>query len=227
MKKSKRIISICIMICIMLGTISPMNNYISAQAKQSDVESVIDSLAHMYKNDTEYRTELEKNPEESVCVADRIIISNGAPLSETYDSVSSAYIYGSNYMQYKNEADAKYAFEQFYNSGYEPYYDSVFKSENAENQDVVKQTSVNSVKSSSITAYTDSFNTLSVDSESDVNTALDYYKNKIKSQIVVAVLDTGIQYSLDVFKDRVIRTYVHIWIFHQMLLMMNWKPVRY
>lgn len=208
MKKSKRIISICIMICIMLGTMSPMNNFISAQAKQSDVESVIDSLAHMYKNDTEYRTELENNPEESVCVADRIIVSNGAPLSETYDSVSSAYIYGSNYIQYKNEADAKYAFEQFYNSGYEPYYDSVFKSENAENQDVVKQTSVNSVKSSSITAYTDSFNTMSVDSESDVNTALDYYKNKIKSQIVVAVLDTGIQYSLDVFKDRVIRTYM-------------------
>lgn len=202
----RKIISVCIVACILLSGIYTIQDVISIQEKQIEINNAIGALAEMYKNDEQYRNELEDSDEDSVCIANRIIIKSDYPISNTYDSNNSIYSFGYNYIQYKNEEVAQYAFNKFEEQGYHPFYDSVFENEQIEQDE--KEYKTTSTPDSSAYSLVENTEFNYAYAECDINAALDYYKYKLKSNIVIAVIDTGLYYDLDIFKNRIIRTHM-------------------
>ena len=89
-------------------------------------------------------------------------------------------------MQYADENNAEKALHNYENSGYIVSYDSV----------------ANCTDSANHQEWGDNWSYERVDSDS----ALDYYKLKAKPTINIAVVDSGINYNHELFKNRITRT---------------------
>lgn len=199
----KKIISIFLSLSILLSVIYQFDTVIASQVKANDIDNTIEVLSRMYdNNDRDFKNELYSSNTESVTIPNRIILKCDNPNINTYDSTESTYCFGYYFIQYSDDESAQYAFDRFEEQGYAPVYDSICTTQESEiyTQYHIANAEFNASSESSMNfdwAY----------SVCDINAALDYYKYKIKSEVVVAVIDSGINYNIDVFKNRVIRTY--------------------
>ena len=117
----------------------------------------------------------------------RLIVKTNDSIDE-YGAVDSVYGFGYAFLQYADDESAEFAKTQYENAGYTADYDSVI---------TTSSTSIGSSGNwSDEWAY----------EETDAVSALDYYKSKIKPNINIAILDSGINYNHELFKNRVVRT---------------------
>lgn len=161
----------------------------SVLAQERKLESILSTGQKISEMCSEYDTDnTEASDDEDKTVYTRLIIKTDNPIDE-YGAVDSVYGFGYAFLQYADEESAQKAKENYEKSGYTADYDSVI---------TTSSTSIGSGGNwSDEWAY----------EETDAVSALDYYKSKIKPNINIAILDTGINYNHELFKNRVVRTH--------------------
>lgn len=123
-------------------------------------------------------------------VNNRLIVQTDTAIDE-YKAIDSVYGFGYAFLQYADEKSAKKAKAQYENSGYNVDYDSM--------------TTLCNTNSNNYPQYTNWPEEWAYE-ETDAVSALDYYKLKAKSNINIAVVDSGINYNHELFKNRIVRT---------------------
>ena len=123
-------------------------------------------------------------------IDNRLMVKTNDRIDE-YGAVDSVYGFGYAFLQYADEKSAKKAKAQYENSGYNVDYDSM--------------TTLCNTNSNNYPQYTNWPEEWAYE-ETDAVSALDYYKLKAKSNINIAVVDSGINYNHELFKNRIVRT---------------------
>ena len=182
----KKIISIILTLTMFTSVIYPCQSVLAQERKLESILSTGQKISEMC---SEYDTDnTEASDDEDKTVYTRLIIKTDNPIDE-YGAVDSVYGFGYAFLQYADEESAQKAKENYEKSGYTADYDSVI---------TTSSTSIGSGGNwSDEWAY----------EETDAVSALDYYKSKIKPNINIAILDTGINYNHELFKNRVVRTH--------------------
>jgi len=120
-------------------------------------------------------------------IDNRLIVKTNDNIDE-YGAVDSVYGFGYAFLQYADEKSAQKAKEKYEESGYTVDYDFV----------VTSSSTYDKYNTNDEWAY----------EETDAVSALDYYKLKAKLNINIAVVDSGINYNHELFKNRIERTKV-------------------
>lgn len=180
----KKRLSVLLSIIIVLSICAPITSVMAEEArKQSALKTgkEIAALCNEYDN----YNELDSTDEQTINT--RLIVKSDDKIEE-YGAVDSVYGFGYAFLQYADDESAEFAKTQYENAGYTADYDSVI---------TTSSTSIGSSGNwSDEWAY----------EETDAVSALDYYKSKIKPNINIAILDSGINYNHELFKNRVVRT---------------------
>lgn len=180
----KKRLSVLLSIIIVLSICAPITSVMAEEArKQSALKTgkEIAALCNKYDN----YNELDSTDEQTINT--RLIVKSDDKIDE-YDAIDSVYGFGYAFLQYADDESAEFAKTQYENAGYTADYDSVI---------TTSSTSIGSSGNwSDEWAY----------EETDAVSALDYYKSKIKPNINIAILDSGINYNHELFKNRVVRT---------------------
>lgn len=177
----KKAISILMSLCIMAGIIYPCQDVFAEETLKREAQDVSIELAQICeKYDDEYADETE-----CVQINERLIVKTDNHIDE-YGAIDSAYGLGYAFLQYQNSFDAENAYNMYTSLGYTVSYDSTVNTQAYE-------------ESEQEWAY----------KEIDSISTVDYYKLKIKSKIVVAVVDTGVKYTHSLLKDRCERTNIN------------------
>lgn len=158
--------------------IYPCQSVIAAEIKQNNALTIGKEISEMC---SEYDDTVTK---EGV-INTRLIVKSDDKIEE-YDAIDSVYGFGYVFLQYADEENAEKALHNYENSGYIVSYDSV----------------ANCTDSANHQEWGDNWSYDRVDSDS----ALDYYKLKAKPTINIAVVDSGINYNHELFKNRITRT---------------------
>ena len=178
----KKRLSVLLSIIIVLSICAPLTSDMAEEArKQSALKTgkEIAALCNEYDN--------YSNSNDGDKIDNRLIVKTNDNIDE-YGAVDSVYGFGYAFLQYADEKSAQKAKENYEESGYTADYDSVI---------TTSSTSIGSGGNwSDEWAY----------EETDAVSALDYYKSKIKPNINIAILDSGINYNHELFKNRVVRT---------------------
>ena len=176
----KKIISIILTLTMFTSMIYPCQSVIAAEIRQSNALATGQEISEMC---AEYGN---KGTADGV-INTRLIVKTNDSIDE-YGAVDSVYGFGYAFLQYADDESAEFAKTQYENAGYTADYDSVI---------TTSSTSIGSSGNwSDEWAY----------EETDAVSALDYYKSKIKPNINIAILDSGINYNHELFKNRVVRT---------------------
>ena len=178
----KKRLSVLLSIIIVLSICAPLTSVMAEEArKQSALKTgkEIAALCNEYDN----YNELDSTDEQTINT--RLIVKSDDKI-EQYDAIDSVYGFGYVFLQYADENNAEKALHNYENSGYIVSYDSL----------------ANCTDSANHQEWGDNWSYERVDSDS----ALDYYKSKIKPNINIAILDSGINYNHELFKNRVVRT---------------------
>lgn len=180
----KKRLSVLLSIIIVLSICAPITSVMAEEArKQSALKTgkEIAALCNKYDN----YNELDSTDEQTINT--RLIVKSDDKIEE-YDAIDSVYGFGYAFLQYADDESAEFAKTQYETSGYTADYDSDI---------TTSSTSIGSGGNwSDEWAY----------EETDAVSALDYYKSKIKPNINIAILDSGINYNHELFKNRVVRT---------------------
>ena len=178
----KKRLSVLLSIIIVLSICAPITSVMAEEArKQSALKTgkEIAALCNEYDN--------YSNSNDGDKIDNRLIVKTNDNIDE-YGAVDSVYGFGYAFLQYADDESAEFAKTQYENAGYTADYDSVI---------TTSSTSIGSGGNwSDEWAY----------EETDAVSALDYYKLKAKSNINIAVVDSGINYNHELFKNRVVRT---------------------
>ena len=178
----KKRLSVLLSIIIVLSICAPLTSVMAEEArKQSALKTgkEIAALCNKYDN----YNELDSIDEQTINT--RLIVKSNDKIEE-YDAIDSVYGFGYVFLQYADEENAEKALHNYENSGYIVSYDSV----------------ANCTDSANHQEWGDNWSYDRVDSDS----ALDYYKLKAKPTINIAVVDSGINYNHELFKNRITRT---------------------
>lgn len=179
----KKIISLFMSLTMFTTVLYPCQSAIAQEVKLDDILSTGQEVSEMCEEyDDEYSDVTEPTQ-----VRDRLIVKTNDNIDE-YGAVDSVYGFGYAFLQYADEESAQFAKAQYEKSGYTVDYDSVITA------------SSTSISTSS------NWNDEWAYEETDAASALDYYKLKVKPTINVAVIDSGINYNHELFKNRVVRT---------------------
>lgn len=191
----KKMLSLLLSLILVMSTFAPMNCVIASAASQIEVNRATDDLAEMLSEDEKLLSE-----DKSTVVNRRIILKTDGKNVDTYNSTMSVDMYGYTIVQYENIESASVAFSRFDALGYEPLYDkiSVFN-------EVDEETSDYELDSYSYSKYRDEKYEWGY-AMCDIDEAVDYYKYKVNREVVVGVIDSGIQYDINLFKNRVVRS---------------------
>ena len=178
----KKRLSVLLSIIIVLSICAPLTSVMAEEArKQSALKTgkEIAALCNEYDN--------YSNSNDGDKIDNRLMVKTNDNIDE-YGAVDSVYGFGYAFLQYADDESAEFAKTQYETSGYTADYDSVI---------TTSSTSIGSGGNwSDEWAY----------EETDAVSALDYYKSKIKPNINIAILDSGINYNHELFKNRVVRT---------------------
>lgn len=178
----KKRLSVLLSIIIVLSICAPLTSVMAEEArKQSALKTgkEIAALCNEYDN--------YSNSNDGDKIDNRLMVKTNDNIDE-YGAVDSVYGFGYAFLQYADDESAEFAKTQYENAGYTADYDSVI---------TTSSTSIGSSGNwSDEWAY----------EETDAVSALDYYKSKIKPNINIAILDSGINYNHELFKKRVVRT---------------------
>lgn len=184
----KRIISFIMALILISSLIYPCKSVITEKTELKTILSIGQDISEMCAQyDENYIDNAESLSDEEKTVYTRLIVKTDESIDE-YGAVDSIYGFGYAFLQYEDDESAEFAKTQYENAGYTADYDSV-------------------VTASSTSISTGSnWNTEWAYEETDAVSALDYYKLKVKSNINIAILDSGINYNHELFKNRVVRT---------------------
>lgn len=176
----KKRLSVLLSIIIVLSICAPLTSVMAEEArKQSALKTgkEIAALCNEYDN--------YSNSNDGDKIDNRLMVKTNDNIDE-YGAVDSVYGFGYAFLQYADEKSAQKAKENYEKSGYTADYDCV----------VTSSSTYDKYNMNEEWAY----------EETDAVSALDYYKLKAKSNINIAVVDSGINYNHELLKYRVVRT---------------------
>lgn len=179
----KKIISISLSLIMTVSVLAPCHSVIAQEVQLQGIVSTGNKIAELCAEYDDYNTACDDAE-----IKDRLIVKASGNIDE-YGAVDSVYGFGYAFLQYADEKTAKKAKTQYENLGYTVDYDSVV------------------TVSSSTSTYSNWSDEWAYE-ETDAVSALDYYKLKVKPNINIAVVDSGINYNHELFKNRVVRTNV-------------------
>lgn len=180
----KKRLSVLLSIIIVLSICAPITSVMAEEARKQSVLKTGKEIAALCNEYDNY-----SNSNDGDKIDNRLIVKTDTAIDE-YGAVDSIYGFGYAFLQYTNNIAAKKALNYYKNSGYVVNYDSL----------------VTCMDSADHNQWGDEWAYERVDSDS----AIDYYKLKVKSNINIAVVDSGINYNHELFKNRIIRTKYNI-----------------
>lgn len=178
----KKRLSVLLSIIIVLSICAPLTSVMAEEARKQSVLKTgkeIASLCNEYDN--------YNNKKDGDKIDNRLIVKTNDNIDK-YGAIDSVYGFGYAFLQYADEKSAQKAKENYEESGYTADYDCV----------VTSSSTYDKYNTNEEWAYEDT----------DAVSALDYYKLKAKSNINIAVVDSGINYNHELFKNRIERTKV-------------------
>lgn len=170
--------------------IYPCQSVIAQEIELNNTLSVGQDIAEMCAEYDDY-SGLDDTDDKTINT--RLIVKTDNSIDE-YGAIDSVYGFGYAFLQYADEESAQVAKTQYENLGYTVSYDSM-------------ATLCNTNSSNNLPQYANWPEEWAYE-ETDAVSALDYYKLKVKSNINIAVVDSGINYNHELFKNRVVRTKV-------------------
>lgn len=176
----KKRLSVLLSIIIVLSICAPITSVMAEEAKKQSVLKTGKEIAALCNEYDNY-----SNSNDGDKIDNRLIVKTDTPIDE-YGAVDSVYGFGYAFLQYADEKSAQKAKENYEESGYTADYDCV----------VTSSSTYDKYNTNDEWAY----------EETDAVSALDYYKLKAKSNINIAVVDSGINYNHELLKYRVVRT---------------------
>lgn len=187
----KKVISIILTLTMFLSVIYPCESVIAEEISKENALAIGNEIAQMCAEYDDY-SELDASDDKTIDT--RLIVKSDNTIDE-YGAIDSVYGFGYAFLQYADEKSAKYAMEKYLSLGYMAEYDSVATSQIIDDDG----DDFDPVNSDADWAY----------KEVDSPAVIDYYKYRIKSDIYIAVIDSGIDYTHSAFKNRVVRTNVN------------------
>ena len=182
----KKRLSVLLSIIIVLSICAPLTSVMAEEARKQSVLKTGKEIAALCSEYDNYN-ELDSTDEQTINT--RLIVKSDDKIEE-YDAIDSVYGFGYAFLQYADDESAEFAKTQYENAGHTADYDSVI---------TTSSTSIGSSGNwSDEWAY----------EETDAVSALDYYKLRAKLNINIAVVDSGINYNHELFKNRIERTKV-------------------
>ncbi len=181
----KKIMSLILTLAIFTSVIYPCQSVIAQEVKLNNILSIGRDVAEMCAEYDKY------DNSDDTTVSNRLIVKTDKTINE-YEAVDSIYGFGYAFLQYSDKKSAQMAKKEYETEGYIVDYDSMITSCSTNNNYPQYE---NWPKE---WAY----------EETDAISTIDYYKLKVKSNINIAVVDSGINYNHELFKNRVIRTKV-------------------
>ena len=178
----KKRLSILLSLVIILSICAPITSVMAEEARKQSVLKTGKEIAALCNKYDNYN-ELDSTDEQTINT--RLIVKSDDKIEE-YDAIDSVYGFGYVFLQYADENNAEKALHNYEDSGYIVSYDSV----------------ANCTDSANHQEWGDNWSYERVDSDS----ALDYYKLKAKPTINIAVVDSGINYNHELFRNRITRT---------------------
>lgn len=178
----KKRLSFLLSIIIVLSICAPITSVMAEEARKQSVLKTGKEIAALC-NEYDNYNELDSTDEQTINT--RLIVKTNDNIDE-YGAVDSVYGFGYAFLQYADEKSAQKAKENYEKSGYTADYDCV----------VTSSSTYDKYNMNDEWAY----------EETDAVSALDYYKLKAKSNINIAVVDSGINYNHELLKYRVVRT---------------------
>lgn len=185
----KKFISLILTLTMFASVIYPCQSVIAQEIELNNTLSVGQDIAEMC---AEYDDYSDLNDTEDKTITTRLIVKADSTIDE-YGAIDSVYGFGYAFLQYADEESAQSAKTQYEDLGYTVDYDSV--------------TALCSTNSNNYPQYANWPEEWAYE-ETDAVSALDYYKLKVKPNINIAVVDSGINYNHELFKNRVVRTKV-------------------
>lgn len=181
----KKTISLILSFVILSVLIYPCKGMITEKAELKHIVSVSQEISQLCAKYDDYS---EFDDADDKIIDNRLIVKADDAIDE-YGAVDSVYGFSYAFLQYADAESAERAKTQYKKLGYTVDYDSVVTASSTE---------------STYNNWSDEW----AYEETDVVSALDYYKLKVKSTINIAVVDSGINYNHELFKNRVVRTEV-------------------
>lgn len=185
----KKTLSLILVFCLFISVLYPCYTVIAEEVGKKNVLAIGNDISQMCAEYDNYDS-LAQDDDKTIYT--RLIVKANDIINE-YGAVDSVYGFGYAFLQYADEKTAKKAKTQYENLGYTVDYDSVAALCNTNSNDYPQYANWPEEW-----AY----------EETDAVSALDYYKLKAKSTINIAVVDSGINYNHELFKNRVVRTKV-------------------
>lgn len=184
----KKFISIMLTLTMFTSVIYPCQSVLAEEIELNNILSIGQDISEMCAEyDEDYIDHAESSSDEDKTVYTRLIVKTDDSIDE-YGAVDSIYGFGYAFLQYEDDESAEFAKTQYKNAGYTVDYDSII---------TTASTSINTGSN---------WNEEWAYEETDAISAVEYYKYKINSNINIAVLDSGINYNHELFKNRVVRT---------------------
>lgn len=177
----KKIISMSLSLMMTISVLAPCHSVIAQEVQLQNIVSTGNKIAELCADYDDYNTAC--NDAE---IKDRLIVKASGNIDE-YGAVDSVYGFGYAFLQYADDKSAEKAKEHYENLGYTVDYDSTV-------------TAYETSSSESETNYDWAYEYV------DAKATADYYKLKIKPTVNVAIIDSGINYNHELFKNRVVRT---------------------
>lgn len=178
----KKRLSVLLSIIIVLSICAPLTSVMAEEARKQSVLKTGKEIAALCNEYDNY-----SNSNDGDKIDNRLIVKTNDNIDE-YGAVDSVYGFGYAFLQYADKKSAQKAKENYEESGYTADYDCV----------VTSSSTYDKYNMSDEWAY----------EETDAVSALDYYKLKAKPNINIAVVDSGINYNHELFKNRIERTKV-------------------
>lgn len=178
----KKRLSVLLSIIIVLSICAPLTSVMAEEARKQSVLKTGKEIAALCSEYDNY-----SNSNDGDKIDNRLIVKTNDNIDK-YGAIDSVYGFGYAFLQYADEKSAQKAKENYEESGYTADYDCV----------VTSSSTYDKYNTNEEWAYEDT----------DAVSALDYYKLKAKSNINIAVVDSGINYNHELFKNRIERTKV-------------------
>lgn len=187
----KKAISIILSLSLVIAVFIPCFSFVQMKIEQNNAIGVNKQVVQMSREyDKEYESRLNNTDVQSIKIDKRIIVKTDSEIN-TYDAVDVAYGLGYAFVQFDNVESAKTALNQYNEQGLKCEYDHMI--------------SLNDI---STTAITTSYNKWAYDTV-EAQTTIDYFSKSTYENITVLVLDTGVNYNHNAFKNRLIRTNIN------------------
>lgn len=185
----KKLISLILTLTMFTAVIYPCQSVIAKEMELQDTLAVGQDIAELCAEYDDYNG---LNDIDDKTIDTRLIVKADDSIDK-YGAVDSVFGFGYAFLQYADEESAQSAKTQYENLGYTVNYDSM--------------ATLCNTNSNNYPQYANWPEEWAYE-ETDAVSALDYYKLKAKSTINIAVVDSGINYNHELFKNRIVRTKV-------------------